>query len=251
MDNTKKFTGLSKNYISGRPGYSTEFIEYIFSNFGISESSIIADIGSGTGKLTKQLLCKGCTVIGIEPNSDMRLAAESELCSYKNFISVNGNAEETTLENSFVNHITVAQAFHRFDIKSFKKECKRILKYDGKVFLIWNIRNEECPVNRELFRIFNKFCPEFKGFSGGITPHDNRIKEFFDNNYDFISFDNPLYFSREKFINRCLSGSYTLKQGDGTFNSYIEELNKVFDVFAKDGILKMENQTICYVRNIK
>ncbi|MBR6646562.1 MAG: class I SAM-dependent methyltransferase [Clostridia bacterium] len=251
MDATKKFNGIANEYTQSRPGYAAEFIECLYKKYGISESTVIADIGSGTGKFAKQLLDKGSKVFCVEPNADMRIVAERELSSYPNFSSVAGSAETTTLPDNSIDCITTAQAFHWFDTKSFKKECSRIIKPDGKVFLIWNTRNENALINQDLHRVYSKYCPDFKGFSGGTKLHDNRIKEFFNSKYEYITFDNPLYFDREKFINRSLSGSYSLKKGDKNFDLYINEINRIFDDYEIDGIVKIENQTVAYVGTIE
>lgn len=247
MDTTTKFDGIANEYTQSRPSYAHAFIESLFEKYGFSASSVVADIGSGTGKFAKQLLDKGCTVFCVEPNTDMRLVAEKELSVYHNFNSVSGSAEDTTLPLNAVDFITTAQAFHWFDTKRFKTECSRIIKPHGKVFLIWNTRNEKSPINQELHKIYSKYCPDFKGFSGGTKPHDDRIKDFFNNKYEYITFDNPLYFDKEKFINRSLSGSYSLKKGDKNFNLYMEEIVKIFDRFETNGIVKIENQTVAYV----
>lgn len=150
------------------------------------------------------------------------------------------------LADNSVDFITTAQAFHWFDTKNFKAECTRIIKPNGKIFLIWNMRNNNSLINQRLYKIFSEYCPEFTGFSGAIKPHDERIKYFFDNKYEYITFDNPLCFDREKFVNRCLSGSYSLKNGDNNFNSYINAINKAFDEFESDGIVRIENLTVSY-----
>ena len=250
MDNTKKFDGIANEYTQSRPSYSAEFIECLFDKYGFSASSVVADIGSGTGKFAKQLLDKCCNVFCVEPNTDMRLVAEKELCEYPNFKSVAGSAENTKLPDSSVDFITTAQAFHWFDTKNFKEECSRIIKPNGKAFLIWNTRDTEALINQKLHSVYSKYCPDFKGFSGGTKPHDDRIKYFFDNNYEYITFDNPLYFDREKFINRSLSGSYSLKKGDSNFDLYIEEIENIFDEFETDGIVKIENLTVAYVGTV-
>ena len=251
MDTITKFNGIANEYTQSRPGYATEFIECLFGKYGFSASSVVADIGSGTGKFAKQLLDKGSNVICVEPNTDMRLVAEKELCEYPNFNSVSGSAENTMLPDNSVDFITTAQAFHWFNTKSFKTECSRIIKPNGKALLIWNTRNNEALINQELHRVFSKYCPDFKGFSGGTKPHDDRIKDFFNNNYEYMTFDNPLYFDREKFINRSLSGSYSLKKGDSNFDFYIEEIEKIFGKFETDGIVKIENQTVAYIGILK
>ncbi len=54
MDNTETFTHLANYYTIGRPAYANTFIESLYSQYGFSEQSVIADIGSGTGKFAKQ-----------------------------------------------------------------------------------------------------------------------------------------------------------------------------------------------------
>ena len=62
MDNTKKFDGLAGNYTFGRPSYAPELTECLYTRYGFSDNSVIADIGSGTGKFAALLLEKGSTV---------------------------------------------------------------------------------------------------------------------------------------------------------------------------------------------
>ncbi|MDE5995582.1 MAG: class I SAM-dependent methyltransferase [Eubacterium sp.] len=120
MSNTNLFNGRAEVYTRGRPSYPKELIDELYTHYGVSSNSVIADIGSGTGKLSKQLLDKGSTVYAVEPNDDMRSIAENELSEYSKFISVSGNAEDTLLPDHSVDFITVAQAFHWFDIKKFR-----------------------------------------------------------------------------------------------------------------------------------
>lgn len=63
MDNTKKFDGIANEYTQSRPSYAAEFIECLFGKYGFSASSVVADIGSGTGKFAKQLIDKGSNVL--------------------------------------------------------------------------------------------------------------------------------------------------------------------------------------------
>lgn len=250
-DNTRKFSGIAREYTQSRPGYAAALLDCLFENYGFSASSVVADVGSGTGKFAKQLLEKGCFVFGVEPNADMRGIAENELCRFDNFKSVDGSAENTTLPDRSVDFVTVAQAFHWFDGMRFKEECLRILKPEGKVSLIWNTRKEDAQINRQLYKVYSKFCPDFKGFHGGIKTHDERIRSFFDENYEYMTFENPLHFDRDKFIKRSLSSSFSLKKGDRDFDFYIAELNALFDRFEVDGIAQVDNQTVLYVGEIQ
>lgn len=246
MDSTKNFSGLASTYTVGRPAYAAEFIHSLYTNFGFSPQSVIADVGAGTGKFTKQLLDRGSTVYCIEPNDDMREAAARELGSYAGFRAVKGTADATGLENTSVDFVTTAQAFHWFDPAAFRAECRRILKPDGQAFLIWNLRDMTDEMNRRCHAVYKEFCPNFKGFGGGIERDDPRIAQFFGGKYDCAVFDHPLCYDKETFLSRSLSGSYSLKAGDARFAEYVEALGALFDAYAENGILTMANQTVVY-----
>ncbi len=250
MNTSTKFNGYANDYTVGRPQYSEEMIDSIFEGLDVSEDFRIADIGSGTGKFSSQLLKRGYEVYAVEPNNDMRHTAESELGSYKNFHSINGDAENTTLEDNSVDLITTAQAFHWFDIGKFKSECKRIIQKNGRISLIWNVRDMESPVNQELYEIYKIYCPRFVGFSGGIIKDDPRIQEFFENGYDYISFQNPLSLDQDKFIKRSLSGSYSIKEGDSLYDEYISAILEVFNKYCKQGNVIIPNSSVAYIGTI-
>lgn len=55
----KKYSFNAEKYLSYRTEYPKEFINYLYENVGLRHNSIIADIGSGTGKLSKELLLNG------------------------------------------------------------------------------------------------------------------------------------------------------------------------------------------------
>lgn len=250
MDNTERFSGRAKDYTVGRPAYAEAFIDNLYTEQGFSENSVIADIGSGTGKFAKHLLDRGSTVICVEPNEDMRHTAEKELGAYERFKSVDGTADGTTLAAGSVDFITTAQAFHWFDAAEFQRECGRILRPGGKVLLIWNMRDMSASFNKECYDVFAKYCPRFKGFSGGIKEHDDKIKYFFHDLYQCVRFDNPLLYDKNRFISRSLSGSYSLKQGDADYEKYLEELTKLFDKYSVNHMLEIQNQTVAYIGSV-
>ncbi len=183
--NEKKFDKMGEIYAQYRPSYPIEFINYLHNDIGINDGSIVADIGSGTGKLTKLLLTLGCKTYAVEPNSDMRAVAEREMNSFSNFVSINGTAEKTELPNQSINFITVAQAFHWFDAFLFKKECKRITAKNAKVVLVWNSRNPNAENVIECDKINRKYCPNFTGFSGGSMGlgNEDHFNNFFEGGY--------------------------------------------------------------------
>ena len=95
MNNIYKFTGKAETYAKYRPSYPQAYVDYLFKSVNLSRESVIAEIGSGTGILLKQLLERHPCVIGVEPNDDMRSIAERDLSGYPGFISHIGTAEKT------------------------------------------------------------------------------------------------------------------------------------------------------------
>ncbi len=246
-DNTQRFSGKAGVYAKARPNYAPDFVDWLFSNYVLKSDSVIADIGSGTGILTKVLVEKDIHVYAVEPNEDMRKVAESNLKDNKFFHSINGMAESTALPEGSIDIITVAQAFHWFDVEAFKEECKRILRPKGKVILVWNQRDSSSSFVKENAEVFKKYCPNFTGFSGGIDKIDQNIELFFNNNYSKIHFNNDLAFDKDGFINRCLSASYALRQTDEKYDEFEKELELLFNNYSKDEILIMPNETVAYV----
>ncbi len=139
-DVTQRFSSRVENYIKYRPGYPDEVIDTLRSECGLTSDSIIADVGSGTGILTEMFLRNGNVVYGIEPNREMREAAERLLKDYPRFHSVATRAEETTLPDHSVDFIVAGQSFHWFDREKARAEFARILRPRGWIALIWNER---------------------------------------------------------------------------------------------------------------
>ncbi len=248
MDNTKRFSGKSEIYAKARPKYSNKLYEHLINDYNLSQKSIVADIGLGTGIFSEEILKIGATVYGVEPNEDMRKKAEQNLKRFENFISINGTADDTKLKENSLDFIVAAQAFHWFDAEKFKSECKRILKENGKVIIAYNSRDNTAACTKALYELRKNFCSDFHGFSGGIS--DEKCIEFFKNGCDIFKVDNSQFYDRESYINRVLSSSYSLKETDEKYSEYLEEINKIFDRFSCDGKIKVPTYTVAYIGEV-
>jgi len=248
--NETKFNGMGKIYSAYRPSYPRELIDYIFAD-DYADKITAADIGSGTGILTRLLLDRGATVYAVEPNADMRKIAENDLRGHKNFISTDAAAEATTLGDKSVDIITAAQAFHWFDRNKFKAECGRILKPIGKIFLIWNVRDEKNGAVRENDVLNKKYCPNYIGPSGGIdTKDESETVEFFGGGCEMKRFRNDLAYDEQNFIGRSLSSSYALKENDASYTAYVAELKNIFDKYNMNGRVVIPNETRCFASSL-
>ena len=251
MKTTENFTDKANIYAKYRPSYPNEYIEYLLSANELNENQIVADIGSGTGIFSRQLLENDLHVIGVEPNDDMRKMAEQSLKRYPRFQSIKATAEHTTLKENSVDLVTVAQAFHWFNKEAFKIECQRILKQKAHVALVWNSRDGTSPIIKENADICQKTCPNFKGFSGGIEETPEMFNSFFkDGKYEFKEYQNDLLFDYEGFLGRNLSDSYAPKKNDKEYKNFIFLLSELFEKYSKNGKILIPNLTRSYLGNV-
>ena len=248
MDNTQKFSGKADVYQKARPNYAQALLDFIAQKWQIGEGSLVADIGSGTGILTRQLLGLGAKVFAVEPNADMRAKAEELLGEHPNFVSVVGTAEQTSLPDLSFHLVTAASAFHWFDPERFRQECDRILLPGAPVVLVWNEARLSDEINLGRERIYKKYCPNFKGFSGGREGRNIAKRAFFGEEIQEQRFANPLSYDRQTFVNRALSSSYSLIETDPEFEAYLAELGELFDQHAVDGKIVLPQDSVAYFK---
>lgn len=249
MDNIDKFTGRAEQYARFRPGYPEEYFDYLVGASSLSRTSIVADIGAGTGIFTKHLLNRGVTVYAVEPNADMRSAAQDYLRDYPGLRILDGCDADTRLAAHSIDLITVAQAFHWFNTEKFRAECRRILKPASKVALVWNRQVLDNALVQEIACVCGSLCPSFHGFAGSRT--DLSKMDFYkDGVYDYREYSDDLPYSLEQFIGRSLSSSYAPKNEDKNYAQFVLELEGVFAKYNQQGILYMPNRLCSYLGEV-
>ena len=247
--NEEKFTGKADLYKKFRPSYPKDLLDYLYSQIGFTQNSVIADIGAGTGILTQLLLERGSKVYAVEPNEDMREISKNDLSKYENFISINASAENTGLNEKSVDFVTSAQAFHYFDRELFKQECCRILNHGGKVAIIWN----DVDGDNELIRKTSDIIAKYRIHDKSDHRQSGNLHEFSDfyadGMYECTIFRNDFYENREYFIGGNLSTSYAPSEETEPekYHGFVKELNKLFDEYSVNGILHFPQITRCYV----
>lgn len=251
MKNTEKFTNKSALYSKYRPRYPEAAIRLLKASAETGSAAVVADVGAGTGILTKQLAGHVKKVYAVEPNRDMRAACQKYCHSEKNIEVVNGSAEQTTLADKSADLITVAQAFHWFDKEKTKHEFRRILKPHGKAALIWNSREENEPLIKEDRLLFERLCPNFTGFSGGSRFSEQAYDDFFKiGSRAYHVFPNDLIMTIDDYIGRNLSASYAPFKGDENYKYFIEGLTRLFNKYSRKGRLVFPQKTYLYIGEV-
>ena len=238
-DSKSRFSNRVADYVKWRPSYPKEAVDLLFAKLGLTAEGHVADIGSGTGIFTKLLAGRVAKIYAVEPNKDMRAAAEHDLSGFQSFVSVNASAERITLPDSSVDLIVSAQAFHWFDHAACKREFARILKPSGNVALIWNRRLEDNPFAIAYEELLKNSCSEYKR-----VDHRNLLDS------DFTAFFKNGVFKRESFpysqaldfaglLGRSKSSSYVPLPGSKEYESFEKGLRSLHDELNVNGLVEI------------
>lgn len=246
-DPTKRFSDRVENYVRWRPSYPVAVLETLRAECGLSAATVVADIGSGTGILTHLILENGNRVYGVEPNAEMRKAAESLLRDFPGFVSVAGTAENTGLGAASIDLLVAAQAFHWFDPAKTKKEFQRILRAGGWVALVWNERLVGVsPFLREYEELLKRYATDYATVDHRNVGDDAIAAFFHPGPFTMKSFPNRQEFDFEALKGRCLSSSYTPAPGAPGYDELVAGLRETFERNQVNGKVSFEYQTKLY-----
>lgn len=154
---SRAFELVADVYERGRPEYPREAIDWIAAELDLRGGRTVLDLGAGTGKLTRALLGTGAHVIAVEPGEAMLAELRRVLPQVE---AMQGAAEAIPLGDDSVDAITVGQAFHWFRHDDALPELHRVLRSGGALALIWNSRDQDRPVQREVTDLIKPFIPE-------------------------------------------------------------------------------------------
>jgi ubiquinone/menaquinone biosynthesis C-methylase UbiE len=266
-DAKQRFSNRVADYVRYRPGYPSALIDLLRTECGLRSDHVVADIGSGTGLLAKVFLENGNRVFGVEPNEEMRSAGEEYLSTHKNFLSVAGSSENTTLSDSSVDFVTAAQAFHWFEPIATRREFLRILKPKGWVVILWNDRRvsetsfgrayedllvrygidytrvkEAYPEMQDMEQFFGKHRserPDRSGTSRALQERGRKIQRHELPNFQEFDFDG--------LAGRLRSSSYAPKEGQANYAPMMAALSELFEANQKNGVVRMDYTTQIYL----
>lgn len=247
-DSTRRFSSRVADYVRYRPGYPPEILQTLKTECGLTPTSVIADVGSGTGFLARLFLEHGNRVYGIEPNKEMREEGERLLSQWPQFVSIAAPAEATTLPAHSVDFVTAGQAAHWFDLDEARREFRRILRPGGWLMLVWNDRaTATTPLLREYEQLLRSYCPEYAEVE--------RVASDAEKLFDPVpvrvsSFPSQQVFDLEGLLGRLRSSSYAPQEGHANHVPMLSELRAIFDKYQRDGRVIFAYETMMYYAKI-
>jgi SAM-dependent methyltransferase len=250
-DSKERFANRVADYVRYRPGYPAAIVALLREECALRPEHVIADIGSGTGLLAEIFLQNGNSVIGVEPNAEMRSGGDEYLKPYTTFRSVAGSAKTTTLDTASVDFVVAGQAFHWFAPGAARREFLRILKPRGWVAIVWNDRLEDTPFARDYERLLQRYGTDYKNVKDSY-PEMGKIQDFFALP-DFAARDFPNFqlFDLEGLRGRLRSSSYAPTEDHANFAPLMAELKKLFHDNAQGGRVRMEYVTHIYFGHLR
>lgn len=142
----RSFERVGEDYDRFRPGFPSAAAHMIVPD----PVAVALDLGAGTGKFTAQLIERARRVVAIEPSEQMLAVLRARLPDVHALV---GGAESIPLDESSVDAVTVAQAFHWFDRDLACAEIHRVLVPGGALGLLWNHSDPDCAWDRACHRI--------------------------------------------------------------------------------------------------
>ncbi|MDE2291198.1 MAG: class I SAM-dependent methyltransferase [Elusimicrobia bacterium] len=237
-DPRARFSGTVDAYDKHRPSYPAALIDWVLATSGVSAGAKAADVGCGTGISTRLLDERGLDVIGVDANPDMLARARM----HGGPVYQQAESHRTGLPSGAFDLVTVAQAFHWFDVEPTLAEFARILKPGAWVAAFWNHRTDATPFMREYEALLNSRCPEYPrsrdevGVIGSIEA-SARVKDFTK-----AEFPNSQVMDREGFLGRCYSCSYVVN-GVPDPDALRQAFDELFDKHAGNGTIEFLYRT--------
>ncbi len=150
------FSENSEEYNKFRPKYPAELFAYLAS---VSKQHQRAwDCATGTGQSAISLSKYYSTVIATDASETQIKNAEKK----QGVIFKVATAENSYIEDSSIDLITVAQAFHWFNTDKFSKEANRVLKDKG-ILSVWtyNLLSVQEKIDEEIIYLYNTILGEY------------------------------------------------------------------------------------------
>ena len=153
------FTALADTY-DFRPDYSADLIRDVLRRLQPLPGDRAIDVGAGTGKLTAHLCANGFDVIAVEPNPKMRARGRANPnARAARWTAARGEALPIPARTAAI--VAFGSSFNVVEPRVALDECARVLMPRGAWFAVYNHRDLDDPMQREVEAIIHRHVPDF------------------------------------------------------------------------------------------
>jgi ubiquinone/menaquinone biosynthesis C-methylase UbiE len=214
------FGQVAKSYAKAREDIPVSLMDSLFIRGIYLDGKKVADIGCGTGALSRKMAMRKADVIGVDPSAELlQLAIDFNKTRNYSIPYVQGFSENTGLLDSQFDLVTVMRAWHWFDREKAIIETKRILREKGTLIVIDSGFLAGSEVVEKTFEVLSKYV------SGGLKPAGSKadsmqringfpiewFAEWQKNGFglsDFYKLNYSVTFSKQDWIERMESVSW-------------------------------------------
>jgi len=154
------YTDLAASYVK-RPDYSKTALSKMIDIAKLKPEDLACDVGAGVGHLTIPLLEYGLQVKAIEPNDAMRALGKERTKKWSTVTWIEGTGEETKQPSDSFSLVSFGSSFNVTDRQKALQESSRLLKKKGFFACMWNLRNLEDPLQKEIENIIKFYAKEY------------------------------------------------------------------------------------------
>lgn len=181
------FSENSRGYAAHRPRYPDELFAYLATL--CSNHDVAWDCATGSGQAAHGL-ARYFDQVRATDASARQIASAAKI---EGVVYTVATAENSGFESASVDLITVAQAFHWFDIPAFSQEVSRVLKTNG-VLAVWTygLPNVSSAINQTLDYLYEEILgsfwpPERKLVEEGYASTDLPLNELACSDFDMLA----------------------------------------------------------------
>jgi ubiquinone/menaquinone biosynthesis C-methylase UbiE len=161
LDRSRKteFTGMGKAYDHARPSYPASLFSQLHEHLNFKIGQTALEIGCGTGKATVHLANCGLSVTAIDIAPDLLAVAKEQVkCGTVRLLE--SSFEAFRAPGASFDYVVSAQAFHWIDPAVAREKSRALLKRNGALILIWNIRwGGSTPDREALDALYREHAP--------------------------------------------------------------------------------------------
>ncbi|HAE58271.1 MAG TPA: hypothetical protein DCG54_01870 [Anaerolineae bacterium] len=229
----------AEKYAKYRWDYAAQAIAALFDTADVSLQTVVADLGAGTGILTRHFVGKTKLVYALEPEDEMRGVLERVFSGNRFCQIINGSAEHSGLAAHSVDLISVGQAIHWFEPEAARKEFLRILKPAGWLALLRNYGTD--PVyEKAVGQLFEKFSKPEPAARISRQP----LSFYFGNDsYQKLLFPFEYTLDWEYFLGSLMSSAFMPDENSPNYAEFESRAREVFDILSLNGQLKSTGET--------
>lgn len=241
MNTASAYSAKAENYAKYRWSYAPAAVQACFAISGLGREAVLADLGAGTGILTRELCQRAGQVFALEPNKQMRALLARQCAGFPNCTVLGRQAEATGLPDASLDMATAAQALHWFNPDATRAELARILKPGGWLAIFSN-RGTDAGLGAALEALYRPH----PGMTSPVMPPrqpQDPLDFYFGPAYRTLSF--PFSFSQtwEAFLGSQLSASFTPDPGQPGYPAFEAAARQIFERFSQAGLLTVQAET--------